>query len=72
MENHLAELWSIMEFCNPGLLGPAKTFRAASRCRSRRGDDDAAARAQRATGPFVLRRLKTDRRIISDLPDRSR
>jgi SNF2 family DNA or RNA helicase len=72
VENHLAELWSIMEFCNPGLLGPAKRFR-------RRfqepieisGDADATAALKRATGPFVLRRLKTDKSIISDLPEKN-
>ncbi|SNS15682.1 Superfamily II DNA or RNA helicase, SNF2 family [Streptosporangium subroseum] len=76
VENHLSELWSIMEFCNPGLLGPAKRFR-------RRYQDpietpmtqrDTAATAtaalKRATGPFVLRRLKTDKTIISDLPEK--
>ncbi|GAA4190130.1 DEAD/DEAH box helicase [Streptosporangium oxazolinicum] len=71
VENHLAELWSIMEFCNPGLLGPAKRFRTRYQepIETRR-DPDATAALKRATGPFVLRRLKTDRSIISDLPDK--
>jgi superfamily II DNA or RNA helicase len=71
VENHLAELWSIMEFCNPGLLGSARAFR--SRYQEpieRYGDEAATAALRRATGPFVLRRLKTDKTIISDLPDK--
>ncbi|MGJ6964109.1 DEAD/DEAH box helicase, partial [Streptosporangium sp. G11] len=71
VENHLAELWSIMEFCNPGLLGPARTFRKRyQEPIERDGDTVATAALRRATGPFVLRRLKTDRSIISDLPDK--
>jgi hypothetical protein len=71
VENHLAELWSIMEFCNPGLLGPARRFRERYQVPIETiGDEDAAQALKRATGPFVLRRLKTDRTIISDLPDK--
>ncbi|MDP9841338.1 DEAD/DEAH box helicase [Streptosporangium lutulentum] len=71
VENHLAELWSIMEFCNPGLLGPARAFRQRyQEPIERHGDETATAALKRATGPFVLRRLKTDRSIISDLPDK--
>ncbi|GAA5055500.1 superfamily II DNA or RNA helicase [Thermocatellispora tengchongensis] len=71
VENHLAELWAIMEFCNPGLLGPAKRFRERYQepIEARR-DEDAARALKRATGPFVLRRLKTDKTIISDLPEK--
>ncbi|HEX8345948.1 MAG TPA: SNF2-related protein [Actinoplanes sp.] len=72
VENHLAELWSIMEFCNPGLLGPAKRFRRRfQEPIEARGDADATAALKRATGPFVLRRLKTDKLIISDLPEKN-
>ncbi|MDF5759149.1 SNF2-related protein [Spongiactinospora sp. TRM90649] len=71
VENHLAELWSIMEFCNPGLLGPARRFRQRyQEPIEARQDEDAANALRRATAPFVLRRLKTDRTIISDLPDK--
>ncbi len=71
VENRLSELWSIIHFLNPGMLGSEKAFR----CRfalpiERDGDDEAAARLRRITGPFVLRRLKTDRSIIADLPDK--
>ena len=71
VENHLAELWSLLDFCNPGLLGTARHFR--SRYQEpieARQDEYAAAALRRATGPFVLRRLKTDRSIISDLPEK--
>ncbi|MEV4703571.1 DEAD/DEAH box helicase [Actinoplanes sp. NPDC049316] len=72
VENHLAELWSIMEFVNPGLLGPAKRFRKRFQEPIEvRGDADATAALKRATGPFVLRRLKTDKSIISDLPEKN-
>ncbi|QXJ24779.1 DEAD/DEAH box helicase [Actinomadura graeca] len=71
VENHLTELWSIMEFANPGLLGPRAAFRERFAVPIERdGDEQAAQALKRATRPFVLRRLKTDRSIISDLPDK--
>ncbi|MEV6347970.1 DEAD/DEAH box helicase [Actinoplanes sp. NPDC051851] len=72
VENHLAELWSLMDFCNPGLLGPMKRFRRRFQEPIEvRQDPDAIAALKRATGPFVLRRLKTDKSIISDLPEKN-
>ncbi|HEU5003275.1 MAG TPA: DEAD/DEAH box helicase [Actinomycetota bacterium] len=71
VENRLADLWSIMEFLNPGLLGEASEFRQRFAIPVERfGDEDAAERLKRLTGPFILRRLKTDRDIIADLPDK--
>jgi len=71
VENRLSELWSIMHFLNPGMLGSEKAFRERFALPIERdGDDEAAARLRRITGPFVLRRLKTDRSIIADLPDK--
>jgi non-specific serine/threonine protein kinase len=71
VENRLSELWSIMQFLNPGMLGSEKAFRERFALPIERdGDDEAAARLRRITGPFVLRRLKTDRSIIADLPDK--
>ncbi|HYB14475.1 MAG TPA: DEAD/DEAH box helicase, partial [Streptosporangiaceae bacterium] len=74
VENRLSELWSIMEFTNPGLLGPAGRFRERYAIPiERHGPEDPADAAQalkRLTQPFVLRRLKTDKTIISDLPDK--
>ena len=71
VENRLADLWSILEFANPGLLGPAATFKKRyAEPIERHGDDGAAERLRRFTGPFILRRVKTDRSIIADLPDK--
>ncbi|NYH55005.1 superfamily II DNA or RNA helicase [Nocardiopsis arvandica] len=66
VENNLGELWSIMDFANPGLLGTAPAFEQA--VSGEEGPDTGLVR--RMTGPFVLRRLKTDRSIISDLPEK--
>src|SRR5690606_9422945 len=71
VENHLAELWSIMEFVNPGLLGPRAGFRERFQEPIEARQDEQAARAlKRATGPFILRRVKTDKSVISDLPEK--
>ncbi|MDP2955378.1 MAG: DEAD/DEAH box helicase [Longimicrobiales bacterium] len=69
VENHVGDLWSIMEFLNPGLLGTQSAFRTRFflPIQARR-DPEAADRLRRITGPFVLRRMKTDRTIIADLP----
>jgi non-specific serine/threonine protein kinase len=71
VENRLADLWSILEFANPGLLGSAASFKKRyAEPIERHGDDQAAERLRRFTGPFVLRRVKTDKSIIADLPDK--
>jgi SNF2 family DNA or RNA helicase len=71
VENRLAELWSLMDFANPGILATLNTFRARFAVPIERyRDEDAAVRLRKITGPFLLRRLKTDPRIISDLPDK--
>jgi SNF2 family DNA or RNA helicase len=71
VENQLSELWSIMEFANPGLLGSAQAFRERYAVPvERHGDSGAAGRLRRITQPFVLRRLKTDKAIIGDLPEK--
>jgi SNF2 family DNA or RNA helicase len=71
VENQLSELWSIMEFANPGLLGSAKAFRERYAVPvERHGSVEAAQELRRITEPFVLRRLKTDKSIISDLPEK--
>ncbi|MEU9825718.1 DEAD/DEAH box helicase [Micromonospora chersina] len=71
VENRLADLWSIMQFANPGLLGPAATFKKKfAEPIERHGDTEVAERLRRITGPFVLRRLKTDSSIITDLPEK--
>ncbi|HVD79493.1 MAG TPA: DEAD/DEAH box helicase [Propionibacteriaceae bacterium] len=71
VENRLADIWSILEFANPGLLGSAAAFKKRyAEPIERRGDDDAADRLRRFTGPFILRRVKTDKSIIADLPEK--
>jgi non-specific serine/threonine protein kinase len=71
VENRLADLWSILEFANPGLLGSAESFKQRfARPIERDGDERAAERLRRATGAFVLRREKSDPSIISDLPEK--
>jgi len=71
VENRLSELHSIMDFLNPGLLGGSETFkRCYARPIERYRDEHATARLREATGPFILRRLKTDKRIIGDLPEK--
>ena len=71
VENNVGDLWSIMEFLNPGFLGSESEFKRkffvpiqAER------DPSATERLKRITDPFILRRLKTDRTIISDLPEK--
>jgi non-specific serine/threonine protein kinase len=71
VENRLTELWSIMEFLNPGLLGRATDFRTRFATPIERHQDEArAAQLRRLTAPFILRRLKSDRSIIRDLPEK--
>jgi SNF2 family DNA or RNA helicase len=71
VENRLTELWSIMSFLNPGYLGSETRFkRDFARPIERTGDKDATERLRKLTAPFVLRRLKTDKAIIADLPDK--
>ena len=69
VENNVGDMWSIMEFLNPGLLGTRAEFKRRFFFPIQARKDARAARAlRRAIGPFMLRRLKTDKAIISDLP----
>ena len=71
VENHVGDLWSIMEFLNPGLLGTQAAFkRRFFTPIQRHRDADAMERLRRITGPFILRRLKTDPEIAGDLPEK--
>ena len=71
VENHVGDLWALMDFLNPGLLGAQVAFkRNFHRPIQVYGSEDAADRLKTLTGPFILRRLKTDKAIISDLPDK--
>jgi SNF2 family DNA or RNA helicase len=71
VENRLAELWSIIDFLNPGMLGSSEQFRARYAIPvERHGQTEPAQRLRAVTRPYVLRRLKTDPSVISDLPDK--
>ncbi len=71
VENRLSELWSIMAFLNPGYLGSEESFRRNfARPIERLNDVEAATRLRKLTAPFVLRRMKTDKSIIADLPEK--
>lgn len=70
VENRLSDLWSLFDFLNPGLLGTAKAF--ARYCKSLQSDSGQSfAPLRTLVKPYILRRLKTDKRIISDLPDKT-
>lgn len=71
VENNAGDLWAIMDFLNSGLLHTKSEFNNAFLKPIQLGvDSNAKERLKRLTSPFILRRLKTDRDIISDLPPR--
>jgi non-specific serine/threonine protein kinase len=70
VENRLGDLWSLFDFLNPGLLGDAKAFNGLCQTMAARPGDGFAP-LRRLVAPYVLRRLKTDPRIIADLPDKT-
>jgi superfamily II DNA or RNA helicase len=71
MENHVGDLWSVMDFLNPDMLGKRTAFREAFFRPIQTGSDPGARiRLKRMTAPFILRRLKTDKHIITDLPEK--
>ncbi|MFO0876152.1 MAG: DEAD/DEAH box helicase [Gemmataceae bacterium] len=71
VENHVGDLWAILEFLNPGWLGTLNDFRKRFFIPIQAQQDvDAAMRLRRLTAPFILRRLKTDKTIIADLPEK--
>jgi SNF2 family DNA or RNA helicase len=71
VENRLSELWSIMEFLNPGYLGQKQFFqRRFAIPIEKYGDTDSLQTLRSLVQPFILRRLKTDKDIIQDLPEK--
>jgi len=71
VENRVSELWALMDFLNPKVLGEEDFFRQRYRMPIERYGDMASLRDLKArVGPFILRRLKTDKTIISDLPEK--
>src|SRR5207248_239113 len=70
VENRLGDLWSIYDFLDPGLLGSAREFSAFARQLADRPDESYAP-LRRLIQPYLLRRLKSDRSIVADLPDKT-
>jgi SNF2 family DNA or RNA helicase len=71
VENRLQELWSIMDFLNPGYLGNKQFFqRRFAMPIEKYGDTSSLSQLRSLVQPFILRRLKTDRDIIQDLPEK--
>jgi SNF2 family DNA or RNA helicase len=71
VENHVGDLWSIMEFLNPGMLGSLQQFKERfHKPITLYKDDSVAQHLKKIVSPFILRRLKTDKSIIKDLPDK--
>jgi non-specific serine/threonine protein kinase len=68
VENRPGDLWSLFDFLNPGLLGGSAAFAEAVKHCAKSSEGYAPLR--RLVRPYILRRMKTDRRIISDLPDK--
>src|SRR5215471_14697394 len=70
VENHLGDLWSIFDFINPGLLGNAKQFTRYTKRLAERTHDPYGPLRQ-LVRPYILRRMKTDKSVIADLPDKT-
>ena len=68
IENRLSDLWSLFDFINPGLLGSSQEFTQFSK--RLKQDPEGYARLRKVISPYILRRLKTDRSVISDLPEK--
>lgn len=72
VENNLSELWALLDWTTPGLLGPLKSFRARHARAVENGEDDQAAeRLARLVRPFLLRRKKSDPGIVPELPPKT-
>ncbi|MDT0499103.1 DEAD/DEAH box helicase [Algiphilus sp. W345] len=70
VENRLGDLWSLFDFINPGLLGNATAFKTFAK-RLGAGPEPSYAPLRQLVSPYVLRRMKTDRSIIADLPPKT-
>ncbi len=70
IENRLADLWSIFDFLNPGLLGSARQFASLQKQLAQR-QHNAYAPLRELVRPYILRRMKTDKTVISDLPEKT-
>ena len=70
VENRLSDLWSLFDFVSPGLLGSAKDFDSFLKRKTKSGESPYAP-IRNLVRPYILRRLKTDKSVISDLPDKT-
>jgi non-specific serine/threonine protein kinase len=68
VENRLSDLWSLFDFTHPGLLGSQKVFADFAK---RLASTEHFAPLRNLINPYILRRLKTDKRVIADLPDKT-
>ncbi|SHH78516.1 Superfamily II DNA or RNA helicase, SNF2 family [Streptomyces sp. 3214.6] len=72
VENNLSELWALLDWTTPGLLGPLKSFRARHARAVENGEDELAVeRLARLVRPFLLRRKKSDPGIVPELPPKT-
>lgn len=71
VENHLGDLWSIFDFCCPGLLGTSGQFKQFVKRLNERQEAEAFGGLRRLVRPYILRRLKTDPAIVPDLPEKT-
>lgn len=69
IENRLSDLWSLFDFLNPGLLGNAREFKKFSKDLEK--DPSGYARLRNIISPYILRRLKSDKSVIKDLPEKT-
>jgi SNF2 family DNA or RNA helicase len=70
VENHLGDLWSIFDFINPGLLGTARQFAGYAKGLAERTHNPYGP-LRELVRPYILRRMKTDKSVIADLPDKT-
>jgi non-specific serine/threonine protein kinase len=71
IENRLSDLWSLFDFLCPGLLGSQQKFKDFVKRLNAREQDNRYAPLRSLVQPYILRRMKTDKRIIADLPDKT-
>ena len=71
VENQLGDLWSLFDFCCPGLLGSAKQFKEFVKRLNKQQDAHAYGALRRLVQPYILRRMKTDPNIVPDLPEKT-
>ena len=70
VENHLGDLWSIFDFINPGLLGSAKQFTSYTKSLVEQTSNPFGP-LRDLVRPYIMRRMKTDKSVIADLPDKT-